>query len=248
MRPVAAKLYSLRVSHPALAARAMLAHKGIEHTVVNLPPGFQPVVRTIGFPGYTVPALVLDGRKVQGSRKISRFLDEVRPDPPLFPRDPDERRRVEEAERWGEEVLQDVPRRIVRWAAATSYDVRRWFAVEIGRIPGGALLARPSMQAQAFARASGADEAAVRADLAALKGHLEEVERLRGEGIIGGDQRNAADFQIASCLRALAKVGDLGAYLADHQASRWAETVVPPLPGPMPVTLPREWLQPLAAA
>ena len=38
------------------------------------------------------------------------------PSPPLFPHDPERRRAVEEAEAWGDEVLQPVPRRIV-WNA-----------------------------------------------------------------------------------------------------------------------------------
>lgn len=243
-----AKLYSLAVSHPALAARGMLDHKGIEYRVVDLVPGLQPVLRAMGFPGYTVPALVLeDGRKVQGTLTISRVLDELRPDPPLFPRDPDARRRVEEAERWGEQVLQDVPRRIFRWAAAREYAVRRWLAVDVGRVPGGELLARPSLQAKAFARASGADDATVRADVAAVPEHLAEVERLRAEGVIGGAERNAADFQIASSMRSIARIGDVGPYVEGHPAMEWAATVLPPLPGPTPRALPREWLAPLEA-
>jgi hypothetical protein len=189
---VAATLYSLPVSHPALAARCMLEHKGIEHRVVELVPGLQPeALRLLRFRGGTVPALEIGGRRVQGSREISRALDELQPEPPLFPRDP---------------------------------------------------------EAQLFARASGADEAAVRADLAALDAHLAEVERLRDAAVLGAPERNAADFQIASSLRSLAELGDLAPYVADRPAMRWAATVVPPLPGPVPSVLPRAWLRPLEAA
>ena len=242
-----AKLYSLPVSHPALAARCMLEHKGIEHRVVQLFPGFQPVVRLLGFPRYTVPALVVGRRKVQGSREISRVLDEIKPDPPLFPREPGARRAVEDAEEWGERVLQAVARRIVRWSLAHEYEVRRWLA-EVSRIPAGAAVARPPLQAKLFARAAGATDEAVRADLAALPAHLDEVERLRAEGVIGGEAPNAADFQIASSLRSLGKIGDLTPYVGEHPAMRWAETVVHALPGPVPPALPREWLAPLSAA
>ncbi|HEV3002541.1 MAG TPA: glutathione S-transferase family protein [Solirubrobacteraceae bacterium] len=241
-----ARLYSLALSHPALCARCMLEHKGIEHRVVNLVPGTQVVLRAMGFPGYTVPALVLEnGRRLQRTRVISRALDELVPDPPLFPRDPEARRRVEDAERWGDEVLQGVPRRIFQWSASHDYSIRRWLAVDVSRAPAGALLALPSLQAKAFARASGANDPTVRADLAALPSHLAEVERLRGEGVIGGDERNAADFQIASSLRNIANFEDLAPYVEDHPAIRWAATVVPPLPGPIPRALPRQWLAPL---
>ena len=244
---MSATLYSLPVSHPVLAVRGMLDHKGIEYRVVDMVPGTQPILRAMRFPGYTVSALILDGRRVQGSTTISRFLDEVQPDPPLFPREPEARRRVEEAERWGEQVLQEVPRRICRWSAAHDYRVRRWLAVDVSAVPGGALIARPSLQAKAFAKAAGADEATVRADVAAIGEHLGEVERLRAEGVIGGEDRNAADFQIASCVRSIAKLGDVGPYVADHPAVVWAATVVPAQPGPTPPALPREWLQPLEA-
>ena len=165
---MSATLYSLRVSHPALAARCMLEYKRIDHRVVDLVPGTQPALRALRFPRYTVPALALDGRRIQGSRQISRALDELRPDPPLFPREPGARRRVEEAERWGEQVLQGVPRRIFRWMAAHHYVVRRWLAVEAAGVPLGAVLARPSLQARLFARPVGADDTTVRTDLAAL--------------------------------------------------------------------------------
>jgi glutathione S-transferase len=226
----------------------MLRHKGIPHRIVQLVPGFHPVaLRGLGFDGTTVPALVVDGRRIQGSRVISRDLDELRPRPPLFPDEPEARGRVAEAERWGEQVLQDVPRRLFRFMAAHHYEVRRWLAVDVTGVPGGALVARPSAQARLFARAVDADEAHVQADLAALGGHLAEVERLRAEGVIGGPVRNAADFQIAASLVSLAKLGDLAPLLAGHPAVGWAQGLLPPLPGPTPRALPPEWLAPVQA-
>jgi glutathione S-transferase len=244
-----ATLYSLPVSHPALAVRGMLDLKGVEYRVVDLIPGMQPVLMpALRFRGGTVPGLVIDGHRIQHSLRISRALDVLRPDPPLFPRDPQARRAVQDAERWGEQVLQDVPRRLFRWSAANSYEVRRWLAVDVSGVPGGSLIARPSLQAKLFARASRADEAAVRADLADMPGHLAEVERLLDAGIIGGPDRNAADFQIAASLRSLAKLGDLAPYLEGQPAVEWAATVLPALPGPVPRTLPAEWLRALPAA
>src|SRR3954447_3876932 len=179
-----ATLYSLAISHPALAVRGMLDLKGIDHRVVDLWPGMQPVaLRAYRFRGGTVPALVIDGRRLQRSRRISRALDEIRPEPPLFPRESAARRAVEDAERWGDEVLQEVPRRLFRWMAAHDYEVRRWLAADVSGIPAGALMARPSLQAKTFARMSGADDAAVRADLADLPLHLAEVERLLDAGV-----------------------------------------------------------------
>ncbi len=49
---------------------------------------------------------------MQGSRAIARELDRLVPEPPLFPADPDARATVEEAELWGDEVLQSAARRL----------------------------------------------------------------------------------------------------------------------------------------
>ena len=122
-------------------------------------------------------------------------------------------------------------------------DTRGWLAEAAG-VPFGRLLARPAFQARWFAHDSGADGAAVRADLAALPAHLAEIERLRAEGTIGGAEPNVADFQIAASLRALEAIGDL-APLTRHPAFGWAASVLPPLPGPPPPGLPAEWLEPV---
>src|SRR4051794_29918592 len=67
------KLYGLAVSHPSFACRAMLDHKGIDYELVNFPPLSQPIaLRAAGFRGRKVPALRIDGRKVQGSLARAR--------------------------------------------------------------------------------------------------------------------------------------------------------------------------------
>ena len=66
----------------------MLELKGIEYELATVLPGTQRMhLRLVGFRGGTVPALKLDGRRVQGSRAIARALEAARPDPPLFPTD-----------------------------------------------------------------------------------------------------------------------------------------------------------------
>ena len=89
-----------------------------------------------GFERPTVPALEIDGRRLQGTAQISRSLDELVPEPPLFPADPDARARVEEAERWGEPVLQPVPRRLFRYLLLTSERARLWVGAEVMRPAG----------------------------------------------------------------------------------------------------------------
>ena len=75
-----AKLYAMPASHPSIAAALMLDHKGIEYRMVWLVLPFTgPILRLSGFPRRTVPAVRLDGRKIQGSREISAAIEELRP-------------------------------------------------------------------------------------------------------------------------------------------------------------------------
>ena len=93
---MAVKLYVIPGSHPSKAAELMLEHKGIPFKRVDLVTAIhRPALKLLGFRGKTVPAMKADGRKVQGTREISRALDEVKPEPRLVTSDA-----VAEAERW----------------------------------------------------------------------------------------------------------------------------------------------------
>jgi len=238
---VEATLYSLAPSHPARAAHLMLDHKGIEHRVVNLPAGSQPLaLRALGFRGGTVPALKIDGRRVQTSTKIARTLDEIKPDPPLFPADPEQRSAVEEAERWGDAVYQPVPRRMFRWALSQDGDLRRHL-IERDRMPAPGLIS-PAMQpvAALFARMSGADEQRIRGDLAELPAHLDHVDGLIGAGTLGGEELNAADFQIATTTRVLLNFPQLRPLIEARPAGDHAMRVSPRFGREIPIRLPVE--------
>ncbi len=111
------RLYVIPASHPATTAALMLDFKGIPYKRVDLMPVVaKGVLKAMGFPGLTVPAMKIDGRKVQGSREIARELDRLQPQPPLFPSDSAQHAAVEEAERFGDEDLQAPVRRIL-WNA-----------------------------------------------------------------------------------------------------------------------------------
>ena len=111
-----ARLYVIPGSHPSYAAALMLEHKGIPFKRRDLMPVVSKgVLRAVGFPGITVPALKIDGDKVQGSRQIARELERLRPEPPLFPADAAQRAKVEEAESFGDEELQQPIRTLLWW-------------------------------------------------------------------------------------------------------------------------------------
>src|SRR5262245_30151098 len=236
-----AKLYSLLVSHPSPSARLMLERKGIDHQVVNFQPGLHPVaVRLAGFRGPTVPALRIDGRRIQGSLRISRFLDELEPEPALFP--PDRREAVAEAEAWGERELQPVPRRVYRWGLGRNAALRRGLA-EVSPLPGAGFQAVVNQPlAKLFAGMVGANDETVERDVRELPGKLDHVDELIAAGVIGADQPNAADYQIVATVRVLMSMEDLRPLLAGRPAEALATRLLPDWPDEVPAFLPREWL------
>ena len=65
-----AKLYVIPASHSSRGAMLMLDRKGIPYKRVDLMPVISKgVLRAQRFPGVTVPALKIDGRRIQGPEK-----------------------------------------------------------------------------------------------------------------------------------------------------------------------------------
>jgi glutathione S-transferase len=246
---VGIRLYYMAISHPANAARLMLEHKGLEFETHTVRPGLQPLVtRAHGFKGITVPALDVDGRRIQGSINIARALDELRPEPPLYPSDPDARRTVEEAEEWAERELQPVPRNLLRWAVANNPELLVGFVQNVQGFRPARLVAaleRPAIGR--FARATGGTEERVRADLAALPGMLDRVDELIDAGVIGGSERNAADFQIGTTMRAMLAVSDLRPLIEGRPGERFGQAIWPDVGAEFPPAVPAEWLPARAA-
>ncbi len=245
-----ATLYAISVSHPARAAGLMLRHKGIDAKIVNLPPGSQQLaLRALGFRGGTVPALKIDGRRVQGSLEISRTLEELVPEPPLFGADPEQRVAVEDAERWGEQVYQPVPRRIFRWAVTNDGDLRAALARQTGLPAPGVTSVALWPVTQFYVRLEGGGEATARADVAALPAHLDRVDELIGAGTLDGETLNAADYQIGTTTRVLLNFPQLRPLVEGRPAQAQALRVAANFGDQLPVRLPPEWLPaPIPAA
>jgi glutathione S-transferase len=238
------RLYGIALSHPVLAARGMLDRKGLSYRYIQLLAGAHPVsLFAVGFRGVTVPAMKLpDGRRVQGSLAISRALEELVPNPALYPSELAARAAAEKAERWGEAVLQPVPRRPIRWGLRHHLRQRRWFAEVATPLPAPALmgvLLTPLVPA--FVWQAEASDERVRRDLDELPGLLDEVDRLLEIGVIGGPELGAADFQIGSSVRMLLAMQDAGRVVAGRPAQVFARRVVPDYPD-IPAALPSDWL------
>jgi glutathione S-transferase len=218
------KLYVIPGSHACRSAILMLEHKRVPYRRVDVVTLTHPLVaRLRGFDAGgetrsagerrplplrlgdrlgTVPALAADGQRVSTNRGIARFLDDRHPEPPLLPADPEQRRAVEEAERWANETLQMAARRIaLAWAMRDpSEAAARGADGRMGHLLYGRELTRrlviPFIGRLAFA-AGGAAERELLADLPAL---LDRIDAWIADGVLGGPQPNAADFMVAPSL------------------------------------------------
>ena len=247
---MSAKLFVIPSSHPSMAARLMLERKGIEYRRIDLLPVIhRAVLKAAGFDGVTVPALRIDGQRLQGSRTIARALDALRPQPPLYPRDPEAREAVEQAEAWGDEVYQSAGRRLA-WATLKRDHSQIGSLVGDARlgVPTGLAVRTSGPIATLAARLNRAGDDAVRLDLERLPGWLDRIDGWLGEGVLGGEEPNAADYQIATCTRLMMCMDDLRPALEERPAGRHAHQVVPEFPGRLPRVFPREWVAPLERA
>jgi glutathione S-transferase len=242
-----ARLYVIPGSHPSMAARLMLETKGIEYKRTDLMPVVSKVaLRGLGFPRNTVPAMKLDGRKIQGTGEIARELDRLRPEPPLLPADPERRGAVEEAERFGDENLQPPVRAILWWALRKDKAPLRSYSegAKLG-IPIGLALKTAAPIVTASAHFNEATDENVRRSLAELPAMLQKIDDWIADGTIGGEQPNVADFQIAPSLRLAMTLDDLRPAIESRPAGELAKRIVPHYPGKTPPVLPPAWLQPL---
>lgn len=238
-----ATLFVIPGSHPSTAARLMLEAKGVEYRRVDLIPVVSKgVLKAAGFPGVTVPAMRLDGERIQGTGAIARALDAAVPEPPLIPEDPELRARVEEAEAWGDEDLQDVARRIIWNILARDPRGRQSYleGAKLG-VPVGLAAKTAAPLVYLSKRFNGADDEAVRRDLAELPAIVDHVDQLLAEGVIGTAETNVADYQIASGLRLLLTLDDVRPALEGHDAEKFAMWLLPDFPGYAPAVLPDEW-------
>jgi glutathione S-transferase len=241
------RLYTIPGSHPGVATQAMLRAKGIPFKRTDLFPVMQKaVVRLRGFPRQTVPAIVIDGRKVQGSREIARELDRLRPEPPLFPGNPEQRAAVEEAERFGDEELQHPIRQIIWWALRRDPSPLRGYmeGSKLG-IPTGIAVRTAAPVLALTVRYNEANDENVRRDLAALPGLLDKIDAWIEAEVLGGEQLYAADYQIAASLRLAMTLQDLRPAIDSRPAGKLARRVIPDYSGDAPPVLPPAWLGPL---
>ncbi len=243
------RIYGFEGSHPCEAVRAAAAYKGVEYDFTEVPPALHRLVMPFIVGGPRVPAAKHDGRRLRGTTAIFRLLDELEPERPLFPNEPELRERVESAEQWGEGEIQDVGRRLAWAHLSRSPETIRVWAMRaqpgFGRtvkLHGGPFFS------QVAKYGNSATDKNVRSDLAALPVHLDTIDALIADGTIGGDQPNAADFQILSTVGVWIHISDLREPIMQRPCGAAAARLFPDYDGSIPGgLLPDEWFEPVRA-
>ena len=225
---VGARLYVIPGSHAARTGMLLMEHKGLDYEPKQLVAGTQRQLRFRGFPGGTVPALVWDGRRVQTNIEIARFLDEVQPDPPLFPAEPDRRAAVEEVERWVDDVLQMDTRRLL-FAGALDWPGKLIDHGDDGRM--GPLLWKRRRVRRIGVRLPiryfKVNREVERKLLDRLPAHLDRIDAWVEQGVLNGDELTAADYGVAANLALLTYRSDLRPEIERRPLGRLVDRVLP---------------------
>lgn len=239
------RLYVVAASHPCFAVKRALELKGIAYKRVEWPPTVHVPMQRLRFSRGTVPGLALDGERLIGSRTIMHRLDELRAESPLYPAEAEARRKVEEADLWGEEVLQALARRMTWWTlrrrpqAITSYGEDSHLP-----LPDFATVASAPLIIRIEWRINDVSDAGTKRDIEELPGHLDRVDAWIAEGTMGSEIPNAADLQIGSSIALLNTVADLRPLLEGRPCLDVALREFADFPGHMPEgTLPADWVK-----
>jgi len=234
-------LHALAPSHPCMTAEAALKLKGLAYERIDFVPGehVAKMAELYGEGNTTVPGLTIDGEPVHGSRPILARLEQLEPDPALYPEP--RAQEIREAERWGDEELQDLGRRLP-WGAL------HFRPEAIGTFGGGGPL-DPAGTDFAIRLARGTwkyhkiTAERLAEDLEGLPAKLDRVDELAAQGTIGGEAPNAADLQIGATVRVLLTVGDLHPLIEDRPAGEIARRWFPEYPGQVPAgAFPAGWV------
>jgi len=155
--------------------------------------------------------------------------------PPLWPAEERARALVERAEEWGDEVWQQVARRLL-WGALRRDPAALVSYSRGSRLPFPAPVIRAIASSIAWGerRLNHVTDGAVRADLRALPRHLDRIDGWIADGVLGGATPNAGDLQIATCSRLLLTIGDVAPFFAGRPAESHARRYFAPQAGETP--------------
>jgi glutathione S-transferase len=212
--------------------------KGLEFERIDWPIGthVEEMPKIYGEGNATVPGALIDGEPVHGSRAILARLEEIEPEPVLYPND-----EVREAERWGDDELQDLGRRLPWGSLHFRPEALGTFGGGGPLDPAGTDFAIKMIRATWKYHGITAERLA--ADLAGLPEKLDHIDSLAARGVIGGEQANAADLQIGATLRVLLPLGDIAPLIEVGAGAEIARRWFPDFEGSVPAgAFPAGWV------
>jgi glutathione S-transferase len=224
-----------------MTVEAALRYKGLEYERTELTAGkhVEEMQAIYGEGRSTVPGLLIDGEPVHGSRPVLARLEALVQDPPLYPEPISDA--VRDAERWGDEELQDLGRRLP-WGAL------HFRPEALGTFGGAGPLDGPGTDfAIGYVRSTWRyhkiSAARLHDDLQGLPEKLDNIDTLAAQGILGGESPTAADLQIGATLRVLLVVGDLRPLIDGRPAEQIARRWFPDYTGEIPAgAFPAGWV------
>ncbi len=236
------ELFTFEGSNACRSVELLLDHAGIEWRRRRLRPGLHALgLRLRGFPGPTAPAAIIDGVKVQGSRKIARAIADALPQSGLLPEDPADREAVLAAEQSGER-LQNAVRRIFYVLGQGDPSLARPIIdanyAAVPR-PGRALMARALVRAASVGHQARAER--IDGYLDRVAAVLAELDELVERGLLGTDAPTVADFQAAPNIAALALDPQIARALHRRPCWQIAARVEPTYPMQVQLQVPPEW-------
>jgi len=235
-------LWHITVSHYSEKVRWALDYKGVGYEGRTPLPGLHMPLGLWLTRGrhYTLPVLEIDGGRIGDSTAIIAALEELHPQPRLYPGTPELRRRALALEEWFDEEVGPYVRRFVFHALMGDPDCFAEIGAQISPRafemmgPGG----RRGVQALIVRRYRAHDDAAAEDALAKVLAGFDRLEAELGAGdYLAGDAFSVADLTAAALLYPLVRppeatltiarmpepVERLQAQLRPRHGYRWVE-------------------------
>jgi glutathione S-transferase len=232
------RLYHFRLSHYNEKVRWALDRKRWPHRRTALVPGFH-AARALWVSGGTMlPILVLDGRVLTDSTRIIAELERLRPDPPLYPADPEARARALAIEDHFDEAVAPELRRLF-WETYLDDTAlcSRLSTDGFGPVTRATFRALFPLMRPLFRDEMGMSREEVEGAHRRLGEHFDRLEREIGpSGFLVGDAFSIADLAAASVMTAIIRppgfpyplpepwpraLVDLRASVADRPGFKW---------------------------
>jgi len=195
-----AVLWHIEISHYNEKVRWALDLKGVPHRRrAPLPGILHPIVALAKTRRPLLPVLDLDGESIGDSTRIIAALERRYPEPPLYPSDPDERRRALELEEWFDEEVAPHLRRLAFYEIGRDPELSSRALRTTGSIslPGRAA----ALMVRGTARRYGGSEQVMDEARERVRAGCERVvAEVRPSGYLVGDAFSVADLTAASIL------------------------------------------------